>query len=103
MISTKHWKSYYQDNLVLRVETKDGRMFSQGKRLPNNASALLRKLQRAYVEKGAVSATKLIREEEFLSLKDSLKVFNILRGKELFSWTHKQSKEKETPCSNEQR
>ena len=89
MISTKHWKSYSEDNLVLRVITKNGKMFSQGKRLSNNASALLKKIQRTYVEKGVISTIKLIKEEEFLSTEDSFNALNVLRGKTDFSWTHK--------------
>ena len=88
MISSSLWKSYYEDNLVLRVITKDGKMFSQGKRLPNGASELLRKVQKVYVKGSTVSAVMLIKEEEFLSISDSLKAFNVLRGKDTFSYIH---------------
>lgn len=88
MVSREYWKSYYQDDLVLRVITKNNKMFSQGKRLPNKSSELLKEIQRVYVKDDIVSAVKLIREKEFLSLGNSLKVFNVLRGKETYSWTH---------------
>ena len=88
MISSSLWKSYYEDNLVLRVMTKDNRMFSQGKRLPNGASELLKRVQKVYVKGSTVSAVKLIRDEEFLSVHDSIKALNVLRGKESCSWTH---------------
>lgn len=88
MISTKHWKSYYQDNLVLRVITRDNKMFAQGKRLPAAASDSFKAIQKTYVKKGAISAIRLIRDTEGSSLKDSLKAFDVLRGKTHFSWTH---------------
>jgi len=88
MITVKRWKSYYEDNLILRITTHDNKLFSQGKRLPKGASNQLRRVQKEYVKNGAASAVKLIRDEEGLSLKDSVKTFNVLRGKDYFSWEH---------------
>jgi len=88
MIAVKNWKSYYEDNLVLRVLTHDKKMFSQGKRLPKGASDQLKRIQKVYVKEGTVSAIRILREENSLSIHDSLKTFNVLRGKEQHSWVH---------------
>jgi len=91
MIAKKYWKMYYEDNLVLRVKTHDRKIFSQGKRLPNKASKLTKRIQKAYVKGDVISAIKIIRKEVCSSLKDSLSTFNELRGKDNRSgyWTTK--------------
>ena len=89
MIARKHWKRYYQDNLVIRVLTKDGQMFSQGKRLPKDVSENIRMIQREYVKGGTVPAVKAVKEDTGLSLRECLETFNVLRGikKGEYRWT----------------
>ncbi|MCP4488965.1 MAG: hypothetical protein GY820_16885 [Gammaproteobacteria bacterium] len=78
MISTKHWDMVQQDALVLRVRTKDGRFFTQRKRLKNNASQLDRAVQRAYMT-STVAAVGYLRIEMGWSIGESLDYVRKLR------------------------
>lgn len=81
MTATKYWKYHYEDNLVLRVQTADKRILSQGKRLSNNVSKLTKEIQQIYVEGSKISAIKFIMKKKSLSLSDSLEVFKEIAGK----------------------
>ena len=85
MISTKYWDLYYEDALILKVRTKDGREFTQRKRLPNNASQLDRAVQQEYAV-STVKAIKYLRGVMGWSIGESLRYLKKLRRSDSQTW-----------------
>lgn len=90
MIKREQWKQVYQDRLVIRVLTKDGRTISQGKRLSEkklgNLDFEIKDIQKVYVKSGTVKAVKFIREQTYLSIRDCLAMLDNLRGPGPYYW-----------------
>ena len=84
MINTDGMIINTNDKLVIRRwDSKNKRMISQGKRLPNKATNLTKEIQHWYVKRGSVKAVKIIKETLDLGLKDAFDILKYVRGEDV--------------------
>jgi hypothetical protein len=84
MINTNNMTINTNDRLVIRWwDSKNKKIISQGKRLPNKATNLTKEIQHWYVKRGSVKAVRVIREILDLGLKDAFDILKYLRGEDI--------------------
>jgi hypothetical protein len=84
MINLKESIINTNDRLVIRRwDSKNHKIFSQGKRLPNTATNLTKEIQYWYVKKGSIKAVKVIKETLDLGLKDAFDILKYIRGEDV--------------------